>query len=182
MATIPVPRSYSEILSESIGSTVSKLGVPSLRKGNPILSILEAASRSDARQAQDIFNLLNSISLDRATGQALDRIGADEDTDRIPETPSSGPVTITDSSFEKIQSRVFQGKPAPNVGSAVIYVQEAALFPASGTIYIGRGTQNLEGPLAYTSKVDNGSYWTLNLNVSNPTQKYHNIGETVIVG
>lgn len=178
MATIPVPRSYSQILSEAIGSTLSKLGLPSLRKGNPVLSILEAASRSDARQAQDIFNFLNSISLDRATGQALDRIGADEDTDRIPETPSSGPVTVTDTSFTKVQSRIFQGKPAPNVGSAVIYVQDATLFAASGNLYIGRGTTNLEGPLTYTSKVNNGAYWTINL--STPTQKYHNIGETVV--
>lgn len=182
MATIPVPRSYSEILSEAIGSTISKLGLPSLRKGNPVLSILEAASRSDARQAQDIFNLLNSISLDRATGQALDRIGADEDTDRIPETPASGPVTVTDTSITKLESRIFQGKPAPNVGSAFVYVQDAQAWPATGTIYLGRGTTNVEGPLAYTSKVNNGSYWTINLGVSNYTQKYHNIGETVIVG
>lgn len=181
MATIPVPPSYSEILANAIDSTVSKLGLPALRKGNPVLSILEAASRSDARQAQDIFNLLSSVSLDRATGQALDRIGADEDATRIPETPASGPVTIGDSSFQKVSSRIFQGKAAPNVGSVTVYVQDGASFTPTGAIYLGRGTQNLEGPLNYTSLTNNGSYWTITLSLSNPTQKYHNIGESVIL-
>lgn len=181
MATIPIPPSYSQILASMIDSTVSKLGLPALRKGNPVLSILEASSRSDARQAQDIFNLLRSVSLDQATGQALDRIGADEDASRIPETPASGPVTIGDSSFAKIASRIFQGKAAPNVGSTVIYVQDAASFTPTGSIYLGRGTQNLEGPLAYTGLTNNGAYWTVQLNLANPTTKYHNIGETAIL-
>jgi uncharacterized phage protein gp47/JayE len=181
MATIPTPRSYSAITGDMLDALLSKLGFPSVRVGSGTLSIIEAAAQSDLRSSQDIFNLLNSTSLDRATGQALDRLGNDEDAPRIAQSPASGKVTISDTSFTKISTKVFQGKPPPIVGSAVLYVTDALLFPASGSVYIGRGTSNYEGPLAYTSKVNNVNYWTLNLAVSNYTTKYHNLGETVIL-
>lgn len=179
MATIPTPRSYAQIVGDQLDILLSKLGLPSLRVGNPALSIIEAAAQSDLRSSQDIFNLLNSTSLDRATGTALDRIGADEDIPRIGLKASSGVVTISDTSFTKLQSNIFQGLPAPIIGAVIINVADALLFPASGSVYIGRGTTNYEGPIPYTSKTNNINYWTLNLSVG--TQKYHNLGETVIV-
>ena len=181
MATIPVPRSWSEITGDMLDALLSKLGLPSVRVGSGVLSIIEAAAQSDLRSSQDIFNLLNSSSLDRATGLALDRIGADEDAPRFGQLPSSGPVTISDSSFAKISSRIFQGRPAPIIGADKIYVADALAFPASGSVYIGRGTTNYEGPLAYTSKVNNTNYWTLNLAVSSYTTKYHNFNEIVVL-
>lgn len=179
MASIPVPRSYNQILGDQIDAFLSKTGLKNIRAGSPTLSILEAASQSDLRSSQDIFSLLNSISLDRATGLALDRIGADEDVLRIAEAPSSGSVSVNDTTFTKIASKVFQGRPAPLAGSNAIAVTDASAFPASGSIYIGRGTPLYEGPLAYTSKVNAGTYWTLNL--AGATLKFHNIGETVIL-
>lgn len=160
---------------------LSKTGLPSVRVGSPTLSFIEAGAQSDLRNSQDIFNLLNANSLDRATGQALDRIGADEDVERIGESPASGFVTITDTSFDKLETKIFQGLPAPIVGSDKVYVADALDFPASGQIYIGRGTTNYEGPLNYTSKVNNTNYWTLNLQSGNYTTKYHNLGESVIL-
>lgn len=179
MASIPVPRSYSGVVGDMLDALLSKLGFPSVRVGSGTLSIIEAAAQSDLRSSQDIFNLLNSTSLDRATGQALDRLGEDEDAPRVAQSAASGKVTISDTSFTKVSTKVFQGKPPPIVGSAVLYVTDALLFPATGSVYIGRGTGNYEGPLAYTSKVNNTNYWTLNLAVSNYTTKYHNLGETV---
>lgn len=181
MASIPTPRSYSQIVGDMLDAFLSKTGLPSVRVGSPHLSIIEAAAQSDLRSSQDIFSLLNSKDLNRATGQALDRIGADEDTPRIGEFPASGLVTLGDSSFTKIESKVFQGLPPPIIGADKIYVANAASFPASGQIYIGRGTSNYEGPLSYTSKVDNTNYWTLNLGVSSHTTRYHNLGESVIL-
>ena len=49
----------------------------------------------------------------------------------------------------------------------------------SGAVYLGRGSVNVEGPLAYSSKAQIGSYWSLSL--SSPTTKFHNVGETVIL-
>lgn len=179
MPTIPTPQSRSQILGNMISALLSRLGIPSLPVGDPILSILEAAAESDVRVSQDIFQLLNSISLDRATGAALSRIGADEGLTRYAESPSNGLVTITDSSFDKVQSTIFQGTAAPIIGSQTINVASAFGWPTSGNLYIGRGTNQYEGPIAYTATVDNTSYWTITLTTA--TQRFHNLGESVIL-
>jgi uncharacterized phage protein gp47/JayE len=181
MAEIPVPRSYPDILGEQVDAFLARLGIPAPRAGDPSLSILEAASQSDARNSQDLFQFLNSLSLDRATGLALDRIGAGEDTPRRGETASTGSITVTDSSFAKKQSRVYQGASAPIVGSLVVRVEDASGFPGSGSLYLGRGTTNYEGPLVYVTNVTEGNHYLITLSGSNPTQKYHNLGESVIL-
>src|SRR5574343_474601 len=128
MAEIPVPRSRSQIVGEMVNALLARLGLPNLRVGSPALSIIEAAAQSDLRSSQDIFNLLNSLSLDRATGIALDRLGADEDSVRIAQFPASGFVTISDTSFTKKSTKIFQGRPAPIIGSPVVYVTDASTF------------------------------------------------------
>lgn len=179
MALIPTPRSYSQILGDMIDAFLSRFGLRALKIGSPVLSMLESAAQSQLRSSEDIFELLEASSLDQATGDALDRIGADEDLPRFTQNPASGPVTISDTSFSKISSKVFQGTAAPIVGSTKVNVTDGSQFPASGSVYIGRGTSNYEGPLAYTSKVNAGNYWTLNLAAS--TLRFHNLGESVIV-
>lgn len=179
MADIPVPRSRSQIVGEMVDAVLARLGLPSLKVGSPTLSIIEASAQSDLRSSQDIFNLLNSLSLDRASGQALDRLGADEQVPRIGETPSSGRLSIGDSSFAKLATRIYQGGASPIVGTTALPVEDAAAFPATGSVYIGRGTTNLEGPLAYTAKTNLGSFWTLTL--SSGTTKFHNLGESVVL-
>jgi hypothetical protein len=180
MATIPTPRSKSSIVGEMIDTLLSKIGLTALKIGSPALSIIEAAAQSDVRSSQDIFNMLDSTSLDRASGQALDRIGADEQTPRFGQNASSGSLTIGDSSFTKISSNVYQGAPAPIIGSTVIYVDSAASFPTTGTkqLYIGRGTTNYEGPLTYTTIAVVGTYYSIT--IPGGTSKFHNLGETVI--
>lgn len=179
MSDTPNPRSYPQIVGEMVDALLARLGLPALKVGSPALSIIEAAAQSDFRASQDIFGLLNSMSLDRATGQALKRIGDDEGVIQIGRTAATGTLTIGDSSFTKISSSVYQGGAAPIVGTTSLKVKDASLFPATGSIYIGRNTSNYEGPLAYSAKVNSGSYWTLTL--STGTTKFHNLGESVVV-
>jgi hypothetical protein len=181
MADLPQPRSYQSILSDIIDAFLSRFGLKRLKIGGPILSIMEAAAQSDVRSSQDIFNLLDAQSLDRATGVALDNAAADENLSRIPVTAATGLVNFLDTSFTKISSTVYQGAGAPNIGTISLKVADATSFPASGQIYIGRGTINYEGPLTYTAKVKNpgDSFWTLTL--APGTTKFHNLGESVIV-
>lgn len=179
MATTPVPRSFSDILGDMIDAFLSRFGLRSLKVGSPVLSILESVAQSQLRSSEDIFTLLEAQSLDNASGDALDRIGADESTPRITQNPASGLVSFSDTTFSKISSKVFQGTPAPIVGSTAINIVDASSFPNTGSIYIGRGTTQTEGQLAYTSKTNNGTYWTLAL--STPTLRFHNQGESVVV-
>lgn len=195
MAEIPVPRSYNEILGDMVDAFLSRYGLRALKVGSPVLSMLEATAQSQLRSTEDIFTLLEASSLDQAEGIALDRQGADESTPRQTQKATSGKVTITDTSFTKLSSKIFQGTSAPIVGSVQINVSDATLFPATGTVYIGRGTMNFEGPLSYTSLLapagtsplpanaagtSAGSYWTLVL--ATGTLRFHNLAESVVVG
>lgn len=179
MAKIPTPRSYNQILGDLIDAFLSRYGLKSLKVGSPVLSLVEAAAQSDLRSSQDIMSLLNAQSLALATGVALDRIGQDEDLPRQTEAPASGVVTISDTRFNKVATKVYQGRPAPIIGSGVVHVTDASAFPSSGSIYIGRGTSNYEGALDYSSKVFNGTYWTLTLDDN--TRRFHNLGESVVL-
>lgn len=183
MADTPTPRSYQQTLGDMFDAFLSKQGISSLRAGGPIVSVLEAAAQSDTRNSQDIFNLLTSNDLDNATGLALARKGADERVPKLEIAPSTGDVTISDTSFTKKATQLFQGAPAPIVGSGTglnpLKVVDADSFPASGQIYIGRGTTNYEGPIQYNSKSNAGNHWELVLNTI--TTKFHNTSETVIL-
>lgn len=179
MADIPVPRSESQIIAEMLDTFLSITGLPDLPVGDPVLNIIEAAARSDLRSSQDIFNFLNALALDRASDRATENIGRDERVPRIGQSPSSGKVTITDSTFSKIATRIYQGSGAPIIGTTTLRIEDGDTFPTSGSVYLGRGTNNYEGPLDYSAKTNIGSYWTLTL--SDPTTKFHQLGETVIL-
>ncbi len=180
--TIPVPRSYSQIVGQMTNALLSQLGLPVLQVGNPALSVIEAAAQSDLRSSADLFNLLASGNLDTAAGLALDNLGANVNTPRIAQVPSSGTLSITDSSFSKVASTIFPGQPAPIIGSSIVYITNATGFPfGGGAIYIGRGTTNYEGPLVYTSITSFVNYFAINLAGGNYTQNYHNLNESVIL-
>lgn len=183
-ATIPTPRSYPQVLQDIIDAFTSRCGIPILKVGSPTLSSLEAAARSDVRNAEDIFNLLMADSLDAQTGNALDRTGQADGAPRILIGPATGTVTIGDSTYTKISTQIYQGTAAPIAGLSSINVTDGSLFPIpSGPthqyIYIGRGTSNYEGRLEYTNVVNHTSYWTIVL--TGNTNKFHNLGETVVL-
>lgn len=176
MATIPTPRSYSQILGDMLNTFLSRLGLPAIKAGDPSLSIMEAAAQSDFRSTQDIFQNLNAQSLDGATGVALANKGRDARVPRISQAPANGRVTIGDSSFEKIDTRIYQGGTGVTAGSTTISIESS--IPTNGQIYIGRGTENAEGPLSYTTVTPSGSFFIVAL--SSPTQNYHQSGESVV--
>jgi hypothetical protein len=180
MASTPTPRSLSTILSDMVDNVLSKVGLRRVKIGGPLLSVMEAAAQSDFRATQDFYNLLDSQSIDRATGSALKSLAADENLTPITARPSSGYVTFSDTSFAKTSSVVYQGLSSPNAGSTTVYVTDATSFPASGQVYIGRDTSNYEGPITYNAKTSiGGNYWSITIPAG--TTKFHNIGETIIV-
>jgi hypothetical protein len=162
-----------------LNSLTSRIGIRRLRTGGPLLSAMEAAAQNDVQTSHDTFELLQTKDLDNTTGIALDKEGADDDAPRFQLRKATGYVDFTDTSFDKIASKLFQGAAAPIVGSVEIRVEDASAFPATGSVYIGRLTPNVEGPLAYSAKVDAGAYWTLTLD--DPTTRFHNRGESVIL-
>lgn len=172
-------QSYEQILDGMIKSLQSRVGLSDDTIGAVTLSILESASQSDFLINSNILAALDSISIDRATGTTLDKIGFSESLSRIPATKASGPVTITDTSFTKISSQIYANRPPPISGATIIYVNDASSFPASGRVYIGRGTAQVEGPIQYTAITQVGAYYQITLSAG--LNKNHNTGETVIL-
>ncbi len=172
-------KSYEQILGTLIRKVQSESGLNDLEPGSVVLSILEAAAESDFSIAADILAALDSIDIDRAEGAILDLLVAQKGMARLAASRASGPVTINDGSFTKQSTTIYQGQPAPIANSTIIYVNDAASWPSSGSLYIGRNTVNVEGPLPYASIVLVGNYYQITLNSS--TNKFHNTGESVIL-
>lgn len=176
---LPTPQSYEQILSDMLSAYAAKQGINDFNVGSAVTSFFEVVALSTARASGDVFQILRDFSVDRATGDALKRLAIENRVTPITAKPATGLVTVIDTSFQKISTKVYAGSNPPNIGSVQIKVSDASLFPASGSIYIGRGTPNVEGPLAYTSITPNGGYYIINLSIA--TAKFHNVGETVIL-
>jgi hypothetical protein len=179
LADLPVPESYEQLLSDMLSAYAAKVGISDFNVGSAVTSFFEVVALSTARASGDVFQILTDFDVDRATGQALQLLAQENNV--IPQVAqiATGYITVTDTSFTKISTNVYAGTIPPNVGSTSINVGNATLFPATGSIYIGRGTPDIEGPIAYASITPTGNYYTINL--SAPTTKYHNLGETVIL-
>lgn len=176
---LPIPKSFPQVYGDMLATFMSKIGVNDLNTGSAVTSFFEAMAQAVYRAQGDTFAILRDFSVDRAEGEALQRIREEEGLPPIESRVSTGLVTISDSSFTKIATKVYAGTPSPNVGTMVLNVSDASLFTPSGSIYIGRGTPNVEGPIVYNSIVNVGSYYQLNLDT--PTTKYHNNSESVIL-
>jgi uncharacterized phage protein gp47/JayE len=148
---VPTPESYEQILGDALSSYAAKMGINDFNVGSAVTSFFEVAALMAARSSGDLFQILRDYSVIRATGSALQNLAAENRIIPITASPATGYVTVVDLSFVKISSQVYAGTPSPNIGSTSINVGDASLFPASGSIYIGRGTPNVEGPLAYNS-------------------------------
>lgn len=179
MADLPNPQSYEQILSDMLSAYAAKMGINDFNVGSAVTSFYEVVALATARSSGDVFQILRDFSVDRATGDALKRLAQENRVTPITARPATGPVTVTDTTFQKISTKVYAGANPPNIGSTQIKVSDASSFPGTGSVYIGRGTPNIEGPLAYTSITPSGGFFILNLSIA--TTKFHNVGETVIL-
>jgi len=179
VAGLPNPQSYDQLNSDMLSTYAAKVGITDFNVGSAVTGFFETVALTTARASGDIFQILRDFSIDRATGDALKNLAIENNVPPIVAAPATGPVNIVDTSFNKIASKIYAGANPPNVGSVSINVSDASQFFASGSIYIGRGTPNVEGPLPYSSITPVGGYFIINL--SAPTVKFHNIGESVIL-
>jgi uncharacterized phage protein gp47/JayE len=176
---LPQPKSYEQLQSEMLQAYASKMGVNDTQVSSVITSFFEVVSLTTARSSGDIFQIISSYSVDRATGDSLKRLARENRVTPISSRPATGYVSVTDTTFNKISTKIYAGYTAPNVGTTQLRVSDASNFPSSGSVYIGRTTPNVEGPISYSSITPIGGYYILNLD--SPTTKYHNVGETVIL-
>jgi hypothetical protein len=183
-------RSREQILGDLVRSIVANSDYSDFAPGSTMATLLEAIASVNYQNFLMVLKLLESTDLESLTGVGLDRkagsIGLPDGTGgvgRKPASPASGFIVVTDPRYPKKSSKLYAGKPAPYSGGTVVYVEDASTWPDPSTnpkIYIGRGTaSNLEGPVRYTSKTNNGVFWTLQL--EGTLTKNHSISETVVL-
>jgi len=183
-------RSREQILGDLVRTVIANSDLTDLAPGSSLATLLESVASVQYQNFLMVLKLLESTDLESLTGVALDRkagsIGLPDGTGgvgRKPASPASGFVVITDPRTPKKSSKLYAGKPAPYSGGTVVYIEDASTWPDPSTnpkIYIGRGTaNNLEGPIKYISKTDNGVFWTLQL--EGTLTKNHSISETVVL-
>jgi len=179
-SSLPQPQSFEEILGQMLSSYSSSINTNDLNVGSANVSFFKLVALMVSRSSGDVFQILRDFNLSRATGPSLQNLAIEYDVPPLPALTATGFVTVTDLSFQKISTTIYAGIQPPNIGSNIIYVSNASLFPATGAVYIGRGTVDVEGPLAYTvAPTPIGSFWQITL--SSVTTKYHNLGENVIL-
>lgn len=179
---LPTPKSFEQILGEMYATYMSKIGVNDLYTGSAVTSFFETVAQAIYRASGDTFSILRDFSIDRASGESLKRLAREDRVFPLPSSVATGKITITDTNFEKISTKIYAGATPPNIGSTAIYASDGSLFPESGEIYIGRGTRNIEGPLRYTSIVEKtGGVYVFTLDSATPTTRYHNVSEPIIL-
>lgn len=167
-------RSKSQILGQLYRDFLINTDLTAVAPGSDLAILLEAIAQSQSEIEISALNILENTNLESLVGNALDKkaesiripngIGG---VGRQPATQATGPVVVKDSTFNKISTKLYAGKPAPFSGATKLYVEDANLFPSSGPIYIGRGTADrFEGPISYSSVTNDGSFWTINLSDS----------------
>jgi hypothetical protein len=179
LPSIPQPLSEPQIISGMLSSFASSTGISSSFVGSANLSFFQTISLAIARASGDVFTTLLNSSLQYASGNSLQLIATEFNITPVESAVSTGVVTVTDTSFQKVSTSIYAGANPVNVGSTVIYVGSITGFPSSGSVIIGRGTNDSEPAISYSSTAPIGNYFQINL--TSATTRYHNVGESVIL-
>lgn len=171
-------KSFNQILGEMIRRVVADTPLNDVNVGSALLTLLEAAAQTDFENNASILNILELLSIDAIRNNDLDARAADFGLSRTPARKSNGFVTIQDSTISKRSTGLYQVKPAPIAGSTQIFVNDASEWSPTGNLFIGRGTQNFEGPIPYTAITNNVSFFTITL--GSALQKDHLISDAVV--
>lgn len=171
-------QSYNEILGKLARKIIADTPVNDLNPGSVLLTLLEAVAAQDFENSSSILSVLETLNIDALKNSDLDARAADYGLARKTSAKATGFIKIQDSSITKRSTTLYAVKPAPIAGATKIYVNDAAGWASTGSLFIGRGTQQFEGPISYTSVVNNGSFYTINL--ASALQKDHLTSDTVI--
>ena len=203
MSQIPVLKSKSQIYSDLVDAFLSKTQTANdLYPGSVLDSLFQAVAEAGFSIGADTMQQLAAIAVDRATGETLKKLANDKDVPIYSASSGTGFVAITDTSFTKIEDRIYSGAPGPVPGQQYIYVADASTFPSAGRLFIGRGTDSSEGPLQYGTgsildpddgittisgivpkpNAFNPEYYIVVLNSGQLTTKFHNVNELVTIG
>lgn len=171
-------KSFNQILGDMIRKIIAETALNDLNAGSVLLTLLEAAAANDFENNTAILNVLELLNIDAIKNNDLDAKAGDFGLSRRAAVKASGLVNILNTNIVKRSTGLYVIKPAPIAGQMKLYVNDTTGWSASGNLYIGRGTQSFEGPIAYTSINVFPTYSEIVL--SSALQKDHLLSDTVI--
>lgn len=171
-------KSFNQILGSMVRKIVAETPLSDVNPGSVFLSLLEACASGDYENNVAILNVLELLNVDSTRNTDLDNKAGDLGLTRFAAVASSGSVSFYNTNITKQSTNLYSLKPAPISGQTVLFVNDTTDWATSGTVYIGRGTNSFEGPIAYTSITNFTTYSQINLSAA--LQKDHLSSDTVI--
>jgi uncharacterized phage protein gp47/JayE len=171
-------KSYNQLLGAMIRKILAETALNDINDGSALLSLLEAAATNDYENNTAILNVLELLNINAIKNNDLDARAADYGLARLAAVRASGLINIYNTNITKRSTGLYVIKPAPIAGQTTLYVNNTSGWSSTGDIYIGRGTNSFEGPLAYTSITVYPTYSAITL--ASALQKDHLISEVVV--
>jgi uncharacterized phage protein gp47/JayE len=174
-------KSEEQIFGDAFARIQSELGINDANPGSVLSTLLEAMAAEDFEQYLQMVQIIRNFNLDTTTGTDLDNRAAEFGLTRDLAKKATGLITIERAStFTKVSTTFYAGRPAAVAGNTTIYVNDASsvLFGTSGTLVIGRGTANEEQVTYSVAPVNNTNYWTITIS---PLSNNHGLDETVVL-
>ncbi len=171
-------KSFNQILGGMVRKILAETPLSDINPGSVFLSLLEACASQDFDNNVAILNILELLNVDAIRNNDLDNKAADLGLQRYAAKAATGTVQIQNTNISKQSSGLYSLKPAPISGQTVLFVNNTSGWAASGSLYIGRGTNSFEGPIPYTSITVFSTYSQINL--GSALQKDHLSSDTVI--
>jgi len=161
--TTPVFKSKAQIISDHLTILLAELGLNDINPASVMTTLVESSAQEDFEQYFRMLSIIRNYNLDTTSGEDLDTRAFDYGLSRNLATDSNGLITIQrPESFERVATAIFSGLPAPIATNTILNVNDASnpLIATSGTLIVGRGTQNEEEVTYSAAPVNNTNYWT----------------------
>lgn len=177
-----VLKSERQIQTQILARLISQLNLNDVNPGSVLDIVTQAVAQQDFALYYQIALVSRLVDLDALSGEDLDNKAFEYGLERLEAQKTTGTVTILrPAGFVKVSTTFYAGSPSPIINDLIIDVNDAsnALIGSSGTLILGRGTNNEEEVTYSASPVNNTTYWRFTLD--NPLTKDHAVEETVIL-
>ena len=174
--------SERQIQTQMLSVLIAQLGLNDINPGSVIDILTQAASQSDFALYYQIAQVSRLADIEALTGSDLDLKAFEYGLLRFQAVKTSGTISILrPTGFVKVSTTFYAGFPAPISGDSQMFVNDASslLIGTSGTLVVGRGTNNEEEVTYSTAPINNTNYFTFNL--TSPLTKNHSTEETIIL-
>ena len=175
-------KSERQIQAEILARLISQLGINDVNPGSVVDVLTQAVAQQDFALYFQLAQVSRLVDIDSLTGDDLDNKSFEYGLSRNQPEKAKGTITIfRDSTFVKVSTTFYAGSPPAISGDTQIDVNDASniLIGTSGTLILGRGTNNEEEVTYSAAPVNMGTYWRFTL--TNPLTKDHAVEETVIL-